>query len=290
VTWARCALAAVLFAVLAAAGTARAQGGAAPFDHTHADWTALLARNVVEIDEGRASRARYAGFARDRAALGAYLARLSRVEPAEFEGWTRAQRMAFLINAYNAFTVEKVLTRYPDLRSIRDFGRFVGNPFRDRFFTLIGRPTSLDDIEHGMLRKPGAYDDVRVHFALNCASIGCPMLRHEAYAADRLADQLEDQARRFLSDRSRNRLDPKGGALQVSRIFDWFEEDFQRGTRNFDGRGAAVESRGGFLAHYAKLLADEAAAQERIAAQRAPIEFLEYDWTLNDAGSAPPTR
>jgi len=279
---------AILFASLALGGAARAQDAAAPFDHSHAAWNALLARHVVEVDGGRASRVRYAGFAAERAALAAYLARLSRVPAADFEGWTRAQRMAFLINAYNAYTVEKVLTRYPDLRSIRDFGRVIGNPFKDRFFTLLGHPASLDDIEHGMLRKPGAYDDVRVHFALNCASIGCPMLRAEAYTASRLADQLEDQARRFLSDRSRNRLDAGSGALQVSKLFDWFEEDWKRGTRGFDGSAPAIESREAYFARYAPLLAGEAAGQERIASKRAPLEFLEYDWTLNDAAPARP--
>ena len=85
--------------------------------------------------------------------------------------------MAFLINAYNAYTVEKILARYPDLRSIWDFGKFFGNPFRDEF-SLLGRKMSLDGIEHEILRK--RYRDPRIHYAVNCASIGCPMLREEA--------------------------------------------------------------------------------------------------------------
>jgi Protein of unknown function, DUF547 len=129
---------------------------------------------------------------------------LSAAKQAQFEAWTRNQRMAFLINAYNAFTVEKILTRYPDIGSIWDFGKIFGNPFK--FFSLFGQPFTLDRIEHGMPRKPGAYDDPRVHFAVNCASVGCPMLREEAYVAERLDAQLEQQTRRFLSDRSRNRV------------------------------------------------------------------------------------
>jgi hypothetical protein len=241
------------------ASHALAQG----FDHTHQAWDALLKSNVVLQDGGKASRLRYASV--DRAALRQYLDGLSAVPAQEFASWTPAQQMAFLVNAYNAFTVEKILTRHPDIRSIWDFGKFFGNPFRDRFFTLLGRPASLDDIEHDTLRKN--YREPRVHFAVNCASVGCPMLREEAYVAGRLDGQLEEQAVRFLSDRSRNRY--AGGRLEVSRIFEWFREDF--------------EPREAYFARYAPLLADDPAARGAIAAGKAPIDYLEYDWALNEA-------
>jgi hypothetical protein len=262
-----------------ATGGAIAQG----FDHEHAAWTALLKKHVVLIDGGKASQVHYAGFQRDRGALKGYLDALSKVAPREFEGWSKAQRMAFLINAYNAFTIEKILTRYPDVRSIWDFGKLFGNPFRDRFFTLLGRPSTLDQIEHETLRKPGAYDEPRVHFAVNCASVGCPMLREEAYVAARLDAQLEEQARRFLSDRSRNRYDPGSGRLEVSRIFDWFTEDWTSGYRGFEGRSEPVRTREQYFARYAALLADDPQEQQRLLEQKAEIRFLEYDWALNDA-------
>ena len=169
------------------------------FDHEHAAWTVLLRRHVRLADAGRASRVDYAGMQRDRAALNSYLDTLAAVGRREFDAWTRPRRMAFLVNTYNARTVEKVLSRYPDIRSIWDFGKIFGNPFRDRFFRLFGEPASLDDIEHDTLRAPGAYDEPRVHFAVNCASVGCPLLREEAYTGARLPEQLEDQTRRFLS-------------------------------------------------------------------------------------------
>ena len=177
--------------------------------------------------------------------------------------------MAFLINAYNAFTLEKILSRYPNLKSIRDFGSVFGNPWKDKFFKLLGHESYLDQIEHEMLRKPGAYNELRVHYAVNCASIGCPMLREEAYAADKLERQLEEQAVRFLSDRTRNRFNPESGRLEVSKIFDWFKEDF----------GAREQ----YFARYAKLLADAPEQQKAVAEGRMPLAFLEYDWTLNDA-------
>ena len=141
------------------ASAAIAQG----FDHEHAAWTALLKKHVVLLEGGKASQVRYGGFQRDRGALKSYLETLSSVTPQQFDCWSKAQRSAFLINAYNAFTIEKILTRYPDLQSIWDFGKVFGNPFKDRFFTLLGRESSLDGIEHETLRKPGAYDEPRVH-------------------------------------------------------------------------------------------------------------------------------
>ena len=134
-----------------------------------------------------------------------------------------------------------------------------------------------------MLRKQGAYDEPRVHFAVNCASIGCPMLREEAYVPERLDAQLEEQAVRFLSDRSRNRLNAKTGALEVSKIFDWFKEDWTSGYRGFEGRQSPIRSREQYFGRYAKLLADGVEQQKVVADGKAPIAFLEYDWALNDA-------
>ena len=242
--------------------------GAAAFDHAHLAWSALLRKHVALVDGGKASQVRYAGMARDRRLLKSYLEGLSAVREEEFERWAREEQMAFLINAYNAFTVEKILTRYPDLGSIWDFGRIFGHPFKDRFFTLLGRRSSLDHIEHDILRK--RYADPRLHYAVNCAAVSCPMLREEAYLAARLDSQLEEQARRFLSDRSRNRL--RGGRLEVSKIFDWYKEDFaERET---------------YFARYAALLAERPEDQQLIIAGKAPLSFLEYDWTLNDFASS----
>ncbi len=258
-----------IFAVALATLALLAPGavGAQDFDHGHKAWDALLKRHVVLLQAGKASQVRYAGFARDRAALKAYLDALSKVPEAQFNGWSRGERMAFLINAYNAFTVEKILTRYPNLKSIRDFGTVFGNPWKDKFFTLFGRESYLDQIEHETLRKPGAYNEPRVHYAVNCASIGCPMLREEAYVPEKLEAQLEEQTVRFLSDRSRNRF--AAGKLEISKIFDWFKEDF--GVREQ------------YFAKYAKLLADAPEAQKQMAEGRAPLAFLDYDWSLNDA-------
>jgi hypothetical protein len=255
----------------------------AQFDHTHAAWDALVKRHVKLIDGGKSSQVRYADLARERAALKAYLAQVSGVTEAQFRGWSKAEQMAFLINAYNAYTVELILTRYPDLKSIRDLGNIVFNsPWKKKFFTLFGRDSFLDDIEHGMLRKPGVYDEPRVHYAVNCASVGCPMLREEAYVAARLDAQLEEQARRFLADRTRNRHNAQSGKLEVSEIFKWFKEDWTSGYRGI-GNAGPVTSREQYFARYADLLADRPEYRKLVAEGRAPIDHLDYDWSLNDA-------
>ena len=248
---------------------------AAAFDHAYAAWGALLEKHVRYISNGNASRVDYAGMKRDRGALEAVLAGFEKVPRAEFDAWTKPQQEAFLMNAYNAFTVEKILTRYPDLHSIRDFGTFFGNPWKDKFFTLFGEPMNLDGIEHGMLRKEGVYDEPRVHFAVVCASVGCPMLRNEPLVAGRLDAQLEDAIRRFLSDRSRNRYDPAAGKLEVSKIFDWYGEDFEHDWHGYTSVKAT-------LARYADLLADRPEDRAAIRAQRVEVDFLDYDWSLND--------
>src|SRR5438270_12675014 len=98
-----------------------------------------------------------------RSQLKSFLDEVQVVKRAEFDGWKKPEQQAFLINAYNAFTVEKILTRYPEIKSIRDFGTVFGNPWKDKFFTLFGQPASLDMVEHEMLRKEGVYDEPRVH-------------------------------------------------------------------------------------------------------------------------------
>ena len=246
------------------------------FDHSHAAWTALLRKHVRLVRGGQATQVAYAGFKADRAALRAYLDSLSAVTPAAFGGWTRAERQAFLINAYNAFTVELILTRYPDLKSIKDLGSLLSNPWKPKGIALLGTQVSLDDIEHAMLRKRGDYDDPRVHFAVNCASIGCPALREEAFVAARLDAQMDEQTLRFMSDRTRNRFSAPRGRLELSKIFDWYGEDFRLGHRGIGSLPA-------FAARYADQLADAPADRERIRSGSVDIAYTDYDWTLNDA-------
>ncbi|MES2889303.1 MAG: DUF547 domain-containing protein, partial [Pseudomonadota bacterium] len=192
-----------------------------------------------------------------------------------FDGFTKPQQQAFLINAYNAFTVELVLTKYPAVGSIRELGGWLSNPWKPKWVALLGGQVSLDDIEHAMLRQRGVYDEPRVHFALNCASIGCPMLREEAFTAERLERQLDEQAERFMADRSRNRWHAQRQVLESSKIFNWYGEDFRLGHRGIDSLQT-------FVAQHAERLADAPAERQRIRSRPVDIAYLDYDWALND--------
>ena len=261
----RCLFATLL---LVLSGLAQAQ-----FDHGYAAWDGLLKAHVRWLPDQVQSRVDYAALQRDRAALKQVLDTFSAVPKGDFDGWSREQRMAFLINAYNAFTVELVLGKYPALKSIKDLGSFVQSPWRKTFFALLGEPRHLDWIEHEQLRP--LYLDPRVHAALNCASIGCPALRSEAFVATRLEAQLEDGMRRFLADRTRNRV--RDGRLEVSPIFKWYRDDFERGQQGF----ARVED---VFARYAAQLGDSPDDQARLRSRSLPVTHLDYDWALNDLG------
>lgn len=245
-------------------------------DQSHKAWDGLLKKHVKHVQNGNASRVDYAGFAKDRAQLKSVLDEYQKVTKAEFDTWPKAQQQALLINAYNAFTVEKILTRYPGIKSIRDFGTVFGNPWKDKFFTFLGQPSYLDAIEHEILRKEGIYDEPRVHVAVVCAAIGCPMLRNEAFTPERLEAQLEDGMRRFLADRTRNRYDPQARKLEISKIFDWYGKDFEKGHKGY----ASVKAT---MAKYAELLADKPEDRAAVKGEKLDVSFLDYDWSLNDA-------
>lgn len=235
-------------------------------------WALLLQAHVVQINDS-ATQVDYAGFARDREQLKTFLASLSKASQAEFDGWQRNDQLAFLINAYNAWTVELILTGYPNLDSIRDLGSLFRSPWRKAFIPLLGKTRSLDEIEHELIRGTGGYNEPRIHFAVNCASIGCPALRAEPYVGDQLDFQLTDQTRRFMQDTSRNRLTDKG--LQLSAIFKWYREDFERGWGGYE----RLED---FLADHADALQLSADNLRQLRAGDLDIAFLDYDWDLND--------
>lgn len=243
------------------------------FDHQYTAWSALAKKHVKWLPDGKQSRVNYKGFAADRASLKEVLSAMSAVPKAAYDSWSKPQQMAFLINAYNAFTVELILTKYPDLQSIKDLGSLFQSPWKKEFFTLLGSKRHLDWIEHDQLRP--VFKDPRVHAAVNCASIGCPALRDEAFTAAKLDAQLDDGMRRFMGDRTRNRV--KGDEVQVSAIFKWFKEDFNSGYRGFK----QVED---VFATYAEQLTDKPEEQAALRAKTLSVSYLDYDWSLNDLG------
>jgi hypothetical protein len=256
----------LLFLFLAAAGPAQASpaGGCGPLDHAHARWERLL-HEYVRAGEVDYRRWKEEGLE----ALRAYQRELEAVCAADFQKLQDDQRLAFWINAYNAYTVALVLEHYP-LRTIRSIGLLPGAAFRRRFIPLqhLGggeRELSLNDLEHGIVRE--RFAEPRIHFALVCASRSCPKLQREAWVAGKLDGQLDTAAREYLGDAAQNRYDPATHTLHLSSIFEWYGEDFER-----DG-STLVE-------HVAKWL--PAPAREAVLQSRPRVSFLKYDWSLNE--------
>jgi hypothetical protein len=240
-------------------------------DTRYTAWDALLKKHVRWLPDGVQSQVDYKGFAADRAALQQVLAQWSAVTPAQFQALPKPEQMAFLINAYNGFTVELILTQYPKLKSIKDLGSFIQSPWKKKFFKLLGEDRHLDWIEHEQLRPN--YAEPRIHAAVNCASIGCPALRDEAFTPQKLEAQLEDGMKRFMADPTRNRV--ANGQLEVSSIFKWFKEDFEKGHLGLN----KVED---VFARYATELTRNPAEQAQVKARALRVTHLDYDWLLND--------
>jgi len=233
----------------------------AALDHEHAAWTGVLATYVKagEVDYGGLKE-------RGQPALDAYLRALESVSPAEYSGFTREQRLAFWVNAYNAYTVRLILNHYP-LKSVRKIGLLPLAAFREGFIPLqaVGDgKMSLNDIEHTHLREK--LKDPRIHFAIVCASKSCPLLRSEAYRASTIDAQLDAAARGFLADGFRNQINPASGTAKVSPIFKWFRGDFTQGGKTL----------GAFMAAYS-----EPPVAEFLRKKGDDMDFLDYDWGLN---------
>ncbi len=238
----------------------------------HAVWDNLLKRNVVVTGGGTSSKVNYAGFKTDRPKLNAYLSSTAKVSRTQFNSWSKNDQLAFLINVYNARTVELILTKYPKLKSIKDLGSIIRSPWKQNFIPLFGKKVSLDHVEHTLIRGSGRYNDPRIHFAVNCASIGCPALRKTAFRGNILSAQLEAATEAFLKDRTRNRL--RSGKLGVSSIFKWYRKDFSKGWRG-------AQNLNQFLAIYASSLGLTKGQQANLRAGKIGVQFLSYDWRLN---------
>ncbi len=236
----------------------------AGFDHSHSVWASVL-KKIVSA-KGPTTQVNYKSLKAEPAELLKYLQTLEGVSQAEYDVFTESQKLAFLINAYNAFTVKLIVDHYP-VKSIKDIGSVFSSPWKKKFFKLLGQKRHLDNIEHDLIRKN--FNEPRIHFSVVCASVGCPALRAEPFVAARLEAQLESATHDFLSDSSRNRYLADSKTLEISSIFDWYGGDF---TKKF----GSLE---GFLA---ERITDDESQRKLIREKRAKIRFLDYDWSLNE--------
>ncbi|MCU7800565.1 MAG: DUF547 domain-containing protein [gamma proteobacterium symbiont of Lucinoma myriamae] len=245
------------------------------FDHQHKLWHSILQKNIHVISEGTASQVDYSNIKKNTSQLKQYLKTLSAINNNEFQKWSINQQKAFLINAYNAFTIQLVISRYPDIKSIKDIGSWFSSPWKKKFFVLLNKERSLDDLEHTLLLKKGQYDDPLIHVALVCASKGCPALRNKAYTPENIEQLLSENMRFFLSDKTRNRYDSKSGTLAVSKIFSWYESDFNQGYWG-------IFSLNDLFSLYSEALSNKKEEQTLIQSKNVDITYLEYDWSLNN--------
>ncbi len=215
----------------------------------------ILEQYSRAVADTAGTRVDYPGLARS-ADWKRLIRSLSRSEPAALE--TREERLAFWINAYNILAIDTVVRNQP-VDSIRDIGS-LWSPVWDREAgTIAGKPYSLGEIEHEILRP---MQEPRIHLAIVCASTSCPSLRREPFTAARLDAQLDDATRAFLASPTKG-LRIEADAIRLSKIFDWFEEDFEAvgGVRAFVRRYAPPAARAG------------------LDGRR--IRYLDYDWRLN---------
>jgi len=212
----------------------------------------LLAKYVKD------GKVNYAGFKAEEDKLDRYLKILENVNS---ESLSRNEQFAFYANAYNAWTIKLILSGYPGVKSIKDLGSLFKSPWKKKIVRIDGKVTTLDHVEHEILRP--RYKDPRVHFAINCAAKSCPPLRPEPFSGNILDRQLDDSTRSFINNPKSYRLE--GNELYVSRIFKWFSEDFDNDALGFFNKYATGDLRKELEAKSGEI----------------NVQYLEYDWSLN---------
>ncbi|MBE9489992.1 MAG: DUF547 domain-containing protein [Bacteroidetes bacterium] len=210
----------------------------------HSAWNDLLQKYVS--NQGNVN---YKGFKTEHTALKNYIQSLSKNTPTET--WTRADKLAYWMNAYNALTVDLIVRHYP-LKSIKD----INSPWGQRLWKLGSKWYNLEEIEHQILRK---MNEPRIHFGIVCASISCPKLQNTAFEASKIEAQLNKATKEFLADTTKNNLSKN--SIKISKIFKWFSSDFKE-------NGSLVD----FINKYSEI----------VISQNASKSYKDYDWNLNE--------
>ncbi|HKK38487.1 MAG TPA: DUF547 domain-containing protein [Cryomorphaceae bacterium] len=245
-----------LFSILlvaACSGVGDVQSDSKPVSHS--TWDSLLKKHVN--DQGMVD---YKGFINDSTKLNRYLDLLENNHPNE-KNWTRDERLAYWINAYNAFTIKLVTKHYP-VESIKDIGSsinipFVSTPWDIKFIEIEGKEYDLNNLEHGIIREE--FEEPRIHFALVCAAMSCPKLRNEAYTAEKLDAQLEDEANDFFNS---EKNDISADKAELSKLMKWYSGDFE------DVAPSVIA----YINRYSKTKINE----------DADIDYKDYSWKLNE--------
>lgn len=241
-------------------------------------------RKVLEYVDER-GLVRYGDLKAHRLVLDRFVSELQVLDPSTYANWPSSSQLSFWINAYNGLTLLAIVNHYPIQPTFLASLQFPDNSIRqipgvwdELQFRVMDRPLTLDGIEHGIIRKE--FDEPRIHMALVCAAMGCPPLRTEPYAGDRLDSQLDDQTRRFLSSPSKFRIDRKRDVVSLSPIFDWYGSDFVRRyepTSGFDDQGTVRSAVLNFIGDYLN-----PKSRNYLEHGTYRVSYLDYDWSLNE--------
>ena len=213
----------------------------------------------------------YATLQKNREPLDTFLKTLTNIPQETYNGWTQNDQLAFWINAYNAITLREIVDHYPIQKgSLINRSLYPENSIRQingvwgkNTTHLLGQDITLHQIENAIIRSQ--FNEPRIHFAIVCASLGCPPLRNEAFIGPKLEAQLSDQTRKFLADPAKFTINSKKKKIQLSPIFDWFESDFNE---------TSIRD---FIAQYAP-----EGSVAYINDPKFKIKHLDYDWSLNE--------
>jgi hypothetical protein len=201
-----------------------------------------------------------------------FVTQLGEVSPSRYESWSEPDQIAFLINAYNAITLQSIISQQPLKGSIKDiFGVWNFNKH-----AVMGKSITLDTIEHGILRKD--FQEPRIHAALVCAAMSCPPLRQEPYIGEKLNAQLEDQVHQWLASPHGLKIDRAQNQVAISAIFKWFGEDWQAQYSTSDQFTGSDKERAAlnFISSYVS--SDD---QTYLSQGDYQLSYLDYDWSLN---------
>lgn len=230
-----------------------------------------LYNDVLRLYVNDQGQVNYQALQANRRSLDRFNDSLGAIAPDVYESWSEAEQIAFLLNAYNAFTLETIIDQSP-IRSIRR----IPGAWRVRQFSVAGQSKTLDDIEHQVLRVQ--FNEPRIHAALVCAAVSCPPLRTEPYEADQLDDQLDDQVQKWLNSPAGLSINREANRVSISMIFDWFGDDWLASYAVADGFTGSDRDRAvlNFISGYLS-------EGDRQYLQQGGYElsYLEYDWSLN---------
>lgn len=227
----------------------------------------------------------YKGLKARRERLDAFVGAMAGLEPERFEAWSRKDKIAFWLNAYNGLTLRVIIDNYPIKASFwrsriypKNSIRQIAGVWDEITFNVMGRRLTLEQIEHKILRAK--FNEPRIHMALVCAAMGCPPLRNAPYVGAKLDEQLDDQTRRFLTDSAKFNIDRSEARLYVSPILKWFGEDFVKTygpETNIGGHDKGESAVSNFIASYLP-----EADKNYVLGGRYDVKYLKYDWSLNE--------